>query len=72
MSLIELNTEQFNSFYILQDVLTAINKFIASINKLNEVYNFNNQNKEINKRFDTFRFNFKNQHGFRRTIIKNR
>lgn len=52
--------------------MSLIDKFIASINKLNEVCNFNNQNKEINKRFDTFRFNFKNQHGFRRTIIKNR
>ena len=52
--------------------MSLIDKFIASINKLNEVCNFNNQDKEINKRFDTFRFNFKNQHGFRRTIIKNR
>ena len=33
-----------------------LNKFNTSINKLSETYNFNNQNKEMNKRFDT-RFN---------------
>ena len=33
-----------------------LNKFNTSVNKLSETYNFNNQNKEMNKRFDT-RFN---------------
>ena len=53
-SLAELNAEQFNKLYNLQEnVLTAINKFNASINKLNEVYNINNQNNGMNKRFNT-------------------
>ena len=30
-----------------------LNKFNTSISKLSEVYNINNQNNEMNKRFDT-------------------
>ena len=53
-SLVEWNAEQFNKLYSLHDnILTALNQFNTSINKLNEVYNINNQNTEINKRFDT-------------------
>ena len=33
--------------------MTALNQFNTSINKLNKVYNINNQNTEIDKRFDT-------------------
>ena len=33
--------------------MTALNEFQTSINKLNEVCNINNQNNEMNKRFDT-------------------
>ena len=35
------------------NILTALNEFNTSIKKLNEVYNINNQNNEMNKRFDT-------------------
>ena len=53
-SLVESKAEQFKKLYSLQDnILTALNEFNTSINKLNEVYNINNQNTEINKRFDT-------------------
>ena len=53
-SLVESNAEQFNKLYSLQDkILTALNEFNTSINKLSEVYNINNQNNEMNKRFDT-------------------
>ena len=59
-SVVESNAEQFNKLYSLQDdVLTAINEFNASINKLNEVYDINNQNDEMNTKFDTFKFNLK-------------
>ena len=54
ISLVESNSEQFNKLYSLQDnILTALNEFNTSINKLSEVYNINNQNNEMNKRFDT-------------------
>ena len=33
--------------------MTALNEFNISINKVSEVYNINNQNNEMNKRFDT-------------------
>ena len=33
--------------------MIALNKFNTSISKLSEVYNINNQNNEMNKRFDT-------------------
>ena len=33
--------------------MTALNQFNTSINKLNKVYNINNQNTEIDKSFDT-------------------
>lgn len=50
----ESNADQLNKLYSLQDnFLTTINKFNVSINKLKEVYNKNNQNYEISKRFDT-------------------
>ena len=53
-SLVESKAEQFKKLYSLQDnILTALNEFNTSINKLNEVYNINNQNNEMNKRFDT-------------------
>ena len=53
-SLVESNAEQFNKLYSLQDnILTALNEFNYFINKLKEVYNINNHNNEINKRFDT-------------------
>ena len=53
-SLVESNVEQFNKLYSLQDnILTALNEFNYFINKLNEVYNINNHNNKINKRFDT-------------------
>ena len=43
-SLVESNTEQFNKLYSLQDnILTVLNEFNTSINKLNEVYNSTNK-----------------------------
>ena len=33
--------------------MTALNQFNTSINKLNKVYNINNQNTKIDKSFDT-------------------
>ena len=35
------------------NILIAINEFNTSINKLSEVYNINNQDNEMSKRFDT-------------------
>ena len=69
-SVVESNAEQFNKLYSLQDdVLTAINEFNASINKLNEVYDINNQNDEMNTKFDTLlNLISKNKNGFRKTI----
>ena len=53
-SLVESNAEQFNKRYSLQDnTFTALKEFNTSINKLSEVYNINNQNNEMNKKFDT-------------------
>ena len=70
ITVVESNAEQFNKLYSLQDdVLTAINEFNASINKLNEVYNINSQNDEMNTRFDTLlNLISKNKNGFRKTI----
>ena len=53
-SLVESNAEQFNKLYSLQDnILTALNEFNTSINRLSDVYNINSRNNKTNKRFDT-------------------
>ena len=50
-SLVELNAEQFSKLYSLWDnILTGLNESNTSINKLDKVYNINNQNNEMNKR----------------------
>ena len=53
-SLVESNTEQTNKLYSLQDnILTALKQFNISIKILSKVYNINNKNNKMNKRFDT-------------------
>ena len=53
-SLVEPNTEQTNKLYSLQDnILTALKQSNTSIKILSKVYNINNENNKMNKRFDT-------------------